>query len=174
MFIKWLTLPLLLSACTEPVKWSVMYMCIRMHIYPLFYRSTILWLECENWSDSVIFVLLFSKSDMWGLSFFNPAIFYRSGCTKPGKWAVTYLCTITIDFVIYYDRHIWVCNCSDSVVYYVYHLVNAGHQLWFWLQLRTRSIFHVFQQLYTLCMCQIIFPSFTDICVTRIVSVLIK
>jgi len=48
--------------------------------------------------------------------------------------------------------------------------MNEGDELWLYLQLRTKSIFYVFLQLYNLYICQIIFPSFTDLCVDKINS----
>jgi hypothetical protein len=46
--------------------------------------------------------------------------FYWSACTKPGKWAVSYLCVKGMNFTSFYDFSIVFWNCSDSVVYFAF------------------------------------------------------
>ena len=188
---------------------------------------------------------------MWRLLFFNPAIIYRSGCTKPGKWAVKYLCTRTMYCLFlrpwylslqlfgqcgifcwsFYEwrRRTWIwmlvfnATFSNISLYHgdqfsgggsgntdpgqaigkLYHLqlrvectqffklpswarthavlviglketsfeysYNYKHNQYF-----TCSSNCIYICLHNLYICQIIFPSFTDIYVTRIAIVLIK
>jgi hypothetical protein len=38
------------------------------------------------------------RGDLVPYNYFNPPTFYWSACSKPGKWAVMYLCVWSIDF----------------------------------------------------------------------------
>ena len=49
--------------------------------------------------------------------------FYWSAYTKPGKCVVMCLCAMGINFSSFYDFNIWFWNCSDSVVFLVFHVV---------------------------------------------------
>ena len=40
------------------------------------------------------------------------------------NWAVMYLCINGINFVSFYDFDILFWNCSDSVIYFVFHFID--------------------------------------------------
>ena len=40
------------------------------------------------------------------------------------NWAVMYLCIKGINFVSFYDFDILFWNCSDSVIYFVFHFID--------------------------------------------------
>jgi hypothetical protein len=42
---------------------------------------------------------------------------------KPEQWAVMYLCAMGIDFVSSYDFSIGFWNCSDSVAFFIFHIL---------------------------------------------------
>ena len=50
-----------------------------------------------------------------------PPLFITSVCTKTGHWTVMYLCVRGIDVTSFYHFNIRFRNCSDSVLYLVFH-----------------------------------------------------
>jgi hypothetical protein len=60
----------------------------------------------------------------------NPATFYWSACTKPGKWAVLYLCIKGIDFYLFFWYLILelFLQCGIFCFWFYYFLV------WHWYE----------------------------------------
>ena len=54
---------------------------------------------------------------------FNPAAFYLSGCAKPCKLVVMYLCLESIDIISFYDFTGGLRNCYNSVECLVFQLI---------------------------------------------------
>jgi hypothetical protein len=48
-------------------------------------------------------LILFACNNFEPIKLIKPATFYRSVCTKPGKWAVIQLCVRGVDFASFYD-----------------------------------------------------------------------
>ena len=51
--------------------------------------------------------------------------FYWSVYNKPGEWEVMYLCVRGFNFASFYNFSIRFWNCSDSVVFFVYHFIQG-------------------------------------------------
>ena len=49
----------------------------------------------------------------------------RLTLTKPGRLTVMYFCVSGIDCASLYDFFIEYCNCSDIVVFCVFHFISA-------------------------------------------------
>jgi len=66
--------------------------------------------------------LMSLRGEVWAhKTSFTPPLYYLSACTKTEKWSVMYLCVRVIDFDSFYDFDIRFWNCSDSVVFFVFH-----------------------------------------------------
>ena len=46
---------------------------------------------------------------------------------KPGKWTVTILCFMCVDFASFCDFSIWFWRCSDRVVLFCFLFYNTSH-----------------------------------------------
>ena len=47
-------------------------------------------------------------------------------CTNSGMWAVMYLYLRGIDFASSYDFYFWFWNCSDDVIFVIFHFISTG------------------------------------------------
>ena len=50
-------------------------------------------------------------------NWFNPVILHWTVCTKPGMWAVMYMCKAYRSYLCIYDVYIGFWKCSNSVVF---------------------------------------------------------
>ena len=149
-----------------------MYLCIRVYIYPFLSRSTILWLECD------IFFYCF-PSHMW--RFFLSILPYFIDVAVPSQESErSCICALELAILSFPTTVIFEFAIVPTVSYILLIILwmketnvgynyNYEHNQYF-----TCSISCIYICLYNLYICQIIFPSFTDICVTRIDIVLIK
>jgi hypothetical protein len=105
--------------------------CVSFAFFKPFLREWCLWFHLKN--DSIRLDLpkkigrhgkfLFLTGWNFYLFFFlnHWVSFSWNGCSKPGKWAVVYLRVRGIDLTSFCDFDIWFWNCSDSVVFFVFH-----------------------------------------------------
>ena len=61
--------------------------------------------------------------DLWSENLVITATFYWSAFTKSGEWAVIYMCVRCIGLSCFYGFSIWFLNCSESMVFPVFHLI---------------------------------------------------
>jgi hypothetical protein len=63
-----------------------------------------------------------------------------SSCSKPGKYAIMYTCTMHIDVVYFYDFAIGFWKCSDSVVCFAFiSFQQNSNKLYWWQAKRQRA-----------------------------------
>ena len=72
----------------------------------------------------------------------TPSLFITSVCTKTGNWTVMYLCARGIDVTSFYHFNIRFQNCSDSVLYLVFHFLLPLDTIWICSTCRKRSFPH--------------------------------
>jgi hypothetical protein len=79
------------------------------------------WYHVLQSTDTNVWIQQLNKRFKSGWTMQVSITFYRSPWTKPGKWAVTYMCVWDIEFP-YFEYSIGVWNCSYSVACFLFVL----------------------------------------------------
>jgi hypothetical protein len=68
---------------------------------------------------------------------------YRSTCTKQGMSAAMQLSVRVFDCVSFYDFYVRFRNCSNSMVFFVCHIIDALNNIWIFILHNYLFIFYV-------------------------------